>query len=110
MPWRNGLLRCIIPYMTARLVISRRNPFADGSFVALKVWQVPPSPRTPEGFKYSFVYIDKEGHRVLGYDNAEGKGHHRHEGAHETPVPFTTVDDLLERFQDEVAKLRRGKP
>ena len=107
---RAALLRCIIPHMKARPVISRRNPFSDGSFVSLKVWQVPPSPRTPEGFKYSFVYIDKDGNRVLGYDNAEGKGHHRHKAGREEPSPFTDVDDLLERFQKDVMELRRGKP
>jgi hypothetical protein len=95
--------------MRARLIISRRDPFSDGSFVALKVWQVPPSPRTPEGFKYSFVFIDKDGRRVLGYDNAEGKGHHRHEGGRETPLAFTTVDALLGRFQKEVKERRRAK-
>ena len=31
----------------------------------------------PFGIKYSVVYI-KDGKRVLGYDNAEGKGDHKH--------------------------------
>jgi hypothetical protein len=95
--------------MKAVLAVHRHEPFSDGSFLVLKVWKVPPSPRMPEGLKYSFVYIDGDGNRVLGYDNAEGKGHHRHEGGRETPARFIDVDDLLERFKKEVMDLRRGK-
>ncbi|MBI4715327.1 MAG: hypothetical protein HY760_05235 [Nitrospirae bacterium] len=43
----------------------------------IKMWQIPPSPDKPHGYKYSLVYIVK-GERVIGYDNAEGRGDHRH--------------------------------
>ena len=49
----------------------------DGSIVEVKMWQVPPSPDKLHGYKYSLVYI-VDGKRVIGYDNAEGKGDHRH--------------------------------
>ena len=73
----------------------------------MRVWAVPKGPRTPEGLKYSLVYIDSEGRRVLGYDNAEGKGHHRHEGRKETIVSFLTVEGLIEQFLQEVQVIRR---
>jgi hypothetical protein len=76
----------------------------------MKAWAVPPSVRTPEGIKYSFVYIDPQGRRVLGFDNAEGKGHHRHDRHHETPVAFETVDRLAMIFLKEVEAIRGGRP
>jgi hypothetical protein len=69
----------------AKLLYRNKDIYPDGAIVEIKVWVVPPSPRTPEGYKYSMAYIDRNGKRVLGYDNAEGKGHHRHEGKKETP-------------------------
>jgi len=43
----------------------------------MKIWQVPVSEDKPHGYKYSLVYI-VGGERLIGYDNAEGKGDHRH--------------------------------
>ncbi len=45
--------------------------------VEIKIWKVPRSEEYPEGFKYSLVYVRK-GKRVLGYDNYQGHGHHKH--------------------------------
>jgi hypothetical protein len=75
----------------ARRLFRLRRDLPDGSIVAMRAWLVPKSSRTPEGFKYSLVYIDPQGRRALGYDNAEGKGHHRHEGNTETPVDFESI-------------------
>ena len=96
-----------MPHNRAKLLLHTKDEFADQAIVEMKVWSVPSSPRTPDGFKYSLVYIDGGGRRVLGYDNAEGKGHHRHEGDEETPVRFEGVDSLIGRFLDEVRELRR---
>ena len=52
------------------------------------------------------VYIDAAGRRILGYDNAEGKGHHRHVGDDETPFEFESLDVLRLKFLDEVSRLR----
>ena len=65
-------------------------------------------PKTPEGLKYSLVYIDPHGRRVLGYENAEGKGHHRHEGGKEITVSFLTIEGLIDQFLEDV-KTIRGK-
>jgi len=93
--------------MKAKNLFSDKRVFPDGAIVEMKVWLVPPSPRKPEGYKYSLVYIDAHGNRVLGYDNAEGKGHHRHDRGRETADSFTSIGDLRKRFEEEVERIRR---
>ena len=78
---------------------------AKGEIVEMKIWQVPRSRRTPEGLKYSLAYV-REGKRLVGYDNAEGKGHHRHMGNAETLYSFNGVDRLIGDFLADVEKLR----
>lgn len=73
----------------------------------MKVWEVPRSHRAPEGIKFSLVYI-REGKRLIGYDRAEGKGHHRHIGDVETVYPFAHVDRLVGDFLVDVEKTRKG--
>jgi len=98
-----------IRHSEARLLFRQKDVFADGEIVEWKAWEVPPSPTRPEGLKYSLVYADASGRRILGYDNAEGKGHHRHVGDAETPFKFEGLEALLTRFLDEVSRLR-GRP
>ncbi len=56
------------------------------------------------------VYIDVNGRRILGYDNAEGKGHHRHVGDDETPFKFESLEALTRTFLDEVSRPARKAP
>lgn len=74
----------------------------------MKLWMVPRSKRAPSGLKYSLVYI-REGKRIIGYDNAEGKGHHRHYKGREFVCDFRGVDNLIHDFYEDVEKLRRGE-
>lgn len=85
----------------------KKYEYADGEIVEVKAWAVTPSPAKPEGIKYSFVYIGKDGTRILGYDNAEGKGHHMHLGGREFPSQFLSIEILIGRFTQEVIHLRR---
>lgn len=91
----------------AVLLFHKKYEYSDGEIVEVKGWAVPPSPAKPEGIKYSLVYIGKDGTRILGYDNAEGKGHHRHLGGRESPFEFTSIERLVERFTAEVGHFRR---
>ncbi len=91
----------------AILLFHEKVEYADGDIVEVKAWAVTPSPAKPEGIKYSLVYIGKDDTRILGYDNAEGKGHHKHLGGRESPTEFTDIERLIERFGQEVAQLRR---
>lgn len=93
----------------AQLLFRQKHSYEDGEIVELKAWAVPRSEAKPEGLKYSMVYIDAAGRRILGYDNAEGKGHHRHVGDDETPFKFESLDALMLKFLDEVSRLR-GRP
>ncbi len=76
---------------------------ADDNIVEIKVWEVPISKDKPHGYKYSLVYI-KGSKRILGYDNAEGKGDHRHYGQREESYKFKGIDKL---FGDFYKDLRR---
>jgi hypothetical protein len=93
--------------MPSQLIFYRKNIEAGGDIVEMKIWEVPQSRKTPEGIKYSLVYI-REGKRLVGYDNAEGKGHHKHIGNRETLYPFEEVDRLVEDFLADVEKIRKG--
>lgn len=90
----------------ATLIIKDRMEFEDGAVAEIKLWEVLASEDKPHGFKYSLVYIVK-GERVIGYDNAEGKGDHRHYYEREEPYKFVDVDRLIKDFFDDVTK-RRG--
>lgn len=96
-----------MPYKRATLLFRRKVVRWDGSIIEMKVWRVPMTASTPEGFKYSLVLVDSMGRRVLGYDNGEGKGHHRHLGGEETRIQFTSMSSLAARFLGEVARLDR---
>ena len=94
--------------MKAKLLFKDKIVYSDGTILALRAWSVPKTAAMPEGVKYSLAYIDKEGKRVLGYDNAEGKGHHRHERKLETPFSFESIESLTNRFLKEISERRRG--
>ena len=49
-----------------------------GNTIGIKMWQLPkPTKDKPHGYKHSLVYV-VDGKRVVGYNNAERKGDHRH--------------------------------
>ena len=56
--------------------------------------------------KYSFAYI-REGKRLVGYDNAEGKGDHWHIGDREMSYKFKNVDQLFADFYEDIMELLR---
>lgn len=82
--------------------------FADGGLVELKLWSVPASSDKPHGFKYSLVYIER-GRRIIGYDNGERRGDHRHYEDREEPYVFRSVDELTADFMVDVERWRKEK-
>ena len=94
--------------MKAKLIFHRKNIEPNGNIIEMKMWNVPASKDRPEGVKYSLVYV-KGGKRMVGYDNAEGKGHHRHYRNQEDLYPFRGVDVLIKDFYRDVEKIRRGE-
>ncbi len=63
--------------MKAKLIIQNKVTDELGNTTEIKMWSVPRSDDKPHGLKYSLVYI-VNGLRLVGYDNAERKGDHRH--------------------------------
>jgi len=78
-----------------------------GNTVEIKLWKIRPTPDKSKGYKYSLVYI-VEGKRVIGYDNSERKGDHRHYGYREEPYPFTTLRQLTDDFLADVEQFKRN--
>ena len=91
--------------MKAQLVFHEKKYFADGSFQEIKIWRVPESPEKPHGLKYSFAYI-VNGERIVCYDNAEGKGDHKHLRGKETVYKFRGLDKLWQDFTGDIRRYR----
>jgi len=64
-----------------------------------------PSTEKPYGYKYSLVYI-VEDTRVIGYDNAEGKGDHRHIRGKTEPYKFVSLRKLANDFYRDIERKR----
>ncbi len=63
--------------------------------------------------KYNLAFVNhslcaEDQGRVLGYDNNHGH-HHRHYAGAEEKFSFVSYEKLLERFLDEVRRLREKK-
>jgi len=84
------------------------------------VKRIAPTPERPHGLRYSFTLHDPHGHRLVGFDNAHGvppqgsryrKPSVEHDHWHRTgddegrPYRFTTADQLLTDFEDEVERV-----
>lgn len=72
-----------------------------GNTIETNIWSVPASKDKPHGYKYSLVYI-VAGERVVGYDNAEGKGDHRHFLGVESDYSFRGLRRLVRDFHADV--------
>ncbi len=80
----------------------------NGNIIEIKMWKIKPTADRPHGYKYSLVYIVK-GKRVIGYDNAEGKGDHRHYGDKIEPYKFTDLRILADDFYRDIEKYKEKK-
>ena len=90
--------------MKAKLILHTKEIKGD-EIIEVKIWQVKKRPRTPHGLKFSIVYI-KKGKRLLGYDNAEGKGYHKHYFDKEEPYDFKDIWKLLDDFKRDLLIIR----
>jgi len=90
----------------AKALIDRRTKYPGNAAINIIVWSVPKNKGFPEGIKYSYTLVIK-GERVLGYDNSEGKGHHKHFFGREEKIHFTAGMELRKRFLKEADEIRR---
>jgi hypothetical protein len=88
----------------SELIFHRKNILPNGDMVEMKIWQVPETQDKPHGLKYSLVYI-KQGERVVGYDNAEGKGDHKHFLGKEFPYAFKNIETLRDDFYKDIEEV-----
>ena len=72
----------------------------------MKAYQVPKTMSTPHGYKYSLVYIYNS-QRLVGYDNHEQKGDHRHNRTLTLPYAFRSVDRLIDDFLSDMAAVKK---
>jgi hypothetical protein len=88
-----------------RLIHRSKNELPDGSVDERVVWQVPRSPRQPEGIRYRLAYIRKDGESpAVLYDNHYPKGHHKHLEGSQFPYEFAGVEKLIEDFEKDIEK------
>ncbi len=93
--------------MGARLVEHVKVLDESGNVMEITIWELPhPQKDKPHGYKYSLAYI-VDGVRVVGYDNAEGKGDHRHYGSVQKPYEFQGIDKLFDDFYKDVRRFRK---
>ncbi|HSR68984.1 MAG TPA: DUF6516 family protein [Acidobacteriota bacterium] len=93
--------------MEAVLLLRRRVILSLDAFVELVIWQVPePVAPLTHAFKYRLAYVvDNE--CVVRYDNERGKGDHKHLGEREEPYSFSTPNQLLADFAEDIRRWNR---
>lgn len=91
--------------MKAKLIVHNKVYDEDGNIVEVKMWKVDPTFDKPHGYKYALAYIVK-GERVIGYDNGEGKGDHRHYRNKVEPYEFKGLKKLTEDFYKDIKRYK----
>lgn len=97
----------------------------NGYWIKINAWRVKPSEHVPHGVRYALTLHDRYGKRMMGYDNAHavklagrhrfaGRRHaydHRHRHVRDKGVAyeFTSPQQLLEDFFDEVDQILEAK-
>lgn len=86
----------------AILLYHDKTSLPGGFVVEMKIWRLPEATgERPHGLKYS-LYLGRHGERIVGYDNEQGKGDHRHVRGREEQYPFVSVDRLIADFLADV--------
>ncbi len=89
--------------MGATLLVRTKEVRDDGSIVEIVIWGLPePLPPSQHSYKYR-LFFGAGGASRVRYDNERGKGDHRHIGQTEFEYAFTTVEQLLDDFERDIA-------
>ncbi|MAG08230.1 hypothetical protein CMO89_02055 [Candidatus Woesearchaeota archaeon] len=87
------------------IIEPNREVTEKGNIIAFSAWEVPVSKFYPEGVKYSLVLIC-DNKRVIGFDNYNNEGHHKHYLKENVLVKeklkFKSLEDTINRFLEEV--------
>lgn len=96
--------------MKAVELISTRITYSESAFAELVLWRLPkPAEGSLHKFKYRLAYVVR-GNCVLRYDNEVGKGDHRHFGNKESVYVFTTPEQLIADFQNDITRWNHENP
>ena len=92
----------------ARLILGRKLLLDDGRIIQIRVWRLPEvDAERPHGLKYS-LFFGRAGERIVGYDNEKGKGDHRHYRSREEPYRFSSLEQLIRDFENDVEREMMG--
>jgi len=95
-------------YKKAALLAHTKDVRSDGSIVEVVVWELPePLAQSAHPYKYR-LYYGAGGDSRVRYDNERGKGDHRHIGEKEEDYTFTTIEQLLDDFERDIANWRES--
>jgi hypothetical protein len=90
--------------MKAVQLVCNRIAYSESAFAELVLWRLAKLLKgSHHGFKVRLAYVVRL-ECVLRYDNEVGKGDHRHFGGKESPCVFTTPDQLIGDFQNDIAR------
>lgn len=90
--------------MKAIELLRTRVVYSESAFAELVLWRLQkPLEKSSHRFKYRLAYI-VSGECVLRYDNEIGKGDHRHFGKNENAYAFTTPEQLIADFQNDIER------
>jgi hypothetical protein len=86
--------------------ICTRIVYSESAFAELVLWRLPkPLSGSLHEFKYRLSYVVR-GKYVLRYDNEVGKGDHRHFEGKESAYAFTTPEQLVADFNEDIERWR----
>ena len=93
-------------------------PMESGYWTKFEARRVNPSDQIPHGIRYSLTLHDRNGHRVLGFDNAHPvkpkrlrfgarklTWDHKHAQGKSEPYEFESADQLMEDFWASVDQI-----
>ena len=90
--------------MKAVQIARTRIAYSERAFAELVLWRLSaPMRGSDHPFKYRLAYVVNGG-CVIRYDNEAGKGDHRHFGDEESPYSFSTPEQLVLDFQQDIER------
>ncbi len=93
----------------AKLVCPSKMIYPDGAIREMVIWQLPrKSAEMPHALKYRLCYCDSKGNCLVRYDNETGKWDHRHIKGKEESYNFTSVEQLVKDFQNDIDSFRKN--
>jgi hypothetical protein len=88
----------------AEPIVNRRVILAEDAFAEIVIWRLEmPVLGSTHLYKYRLAYIVEQ-ECVLRYDNERGKGDHLHWGSLQFSYHFSSIDQLLHDFQNEIMR------